>query len=89
MPTEQEGRAWARPQPRSPKPGEELWIDREASVQFLRQRFRFRVISVCPKPTYRGWAWVTGYQLDDRGNAVSKREIFVQLAGLHPVRRST
>jgi hypothetical protein len=47
------------------------------------------VISVCPKPTYRGWAWLTGYQLDDRGNAVEKREIFVQLAGLHPVRRST
>ncbi|RZT82530.1 hypothetical protein EV382_5839 [Micromonospora violae] len=89
MPVEPHGHTWATPQPRSPKPGEELWIDREASVQFRRQRFMFRVISVCPKPTYRGWAWVTGYQLDARGNAVDKREIFVQLAGLHPVRRST
>ncbi|MFI6240842.1 hypothetical protein ACIBEF_13285 [Micromonospora sp. NPDC050795] len=89
MPAEKQGRAWAKPQPRSPKPGDELWIDREASVQFRRQRFRFRVISVCPKPTYRGWAWLTGYQLDARGNAVDKREIFVQLAGLHPAERST
>lgn len=72
-----------RPQPRLPTPGDELWIGREASVQFAGQpRFVFRVISVCPKPTYHGWVWLTGYQLDTRGNAVAKREIFVQLAGL-------
>ncbi|MGW0434602.1 hypothetical protein ACWDV4_18950 [Micromonospora sp. NPDC003197] len=82
MPVEQNGRTWARPQPRPPEPGDELWISREASVQFARQRFVFRVISVDPKPTYRGWAWVTGYQLDEQGNAVAKREIFVRLAGL-------
>ncbi|MDG4759178.1 hypothetical protein [Micromonospora sp. WMMD710] len=89
MSAEQHSRTRARPQPSPPTPGTELWIDREASVQFLRQRFRFRVISACSKPTYRGWAWITGYQLDDRGNAVEKREIFVQLAGLRPVGRST
>ncbi|MEU3114254.1 hypothetical protein ABZ652_09230 [Micromonospora chalcea] len=81
----QQGHPWARPQPRPPKPGDELWIDREASVQFARQRFIFRVISVCPKPTYQGWAWLTGYQLDERGSAVDKREIFVRLAGLRAV----
>lgn len=72
-----------------PIPGEELLISREASVQFAgTPAFVFRVISVCPKPTYDGWAWVTGYQLDGRGQAVAKREIFVRLAGLKRVRRA-
>ncbi|HEY0698933.1 MAG TPA: hypothetical protein VGD43_14125 [Micromonospora sp.] len=89
MPVEQHRRTWARPQPQPPERGEELWIGREASVQFAGQPcFMFRVISVCPKPTYRGWAWITGYQLDEKGNAVARREIFVRLAGLRPVRRS-
>ncbi|MFI2650167.1 hypothetical protein [Micromonospora fulviviridis] len=88
MPVEQHSRPWATPQPRPPKPGDELWIGREASVQFAGQRFVFRVISVCPKPTYPGWAWITGYVLDNRGNAVDRREIFVQLAGLRPATRS-
>ena len=83
MPVEQRSRTWARPQPQPPEPGDELWIGRDASVQFAGQpRFVLRVISVCPKPTYRGWAWITGYVLDGKGNAVAKREIFVRLAGL-------
>ncbi len=62
-------RALPRLQP--PTPGEELLISREASVQFARTpAFVFRVISVCPRPTYDGWAWVTGYQLDGQGQAV-------------------
>lgn len=74
---------------RPPTPGEELLISREASVQFARQpAFMFRVISVCPKPNYPGWVWVTGYQLDGQGHAVTKREIYVRLAGLQRVRRS-
>ncbi|GAA2216776.1 hypothetical protein ACFY2R_10500 [Micromonospora olivasterospora] len=73
---------------RPPAPGQELWITREASVQFVSQRFLFRVISVCPKPTYQGWAWLTGYVLDSRGTAVDKREIFVRLAGLRPAQRA-
>ncbi len=80
-------RALPRLQP--PTPGEELLISREASVQFARTpAFVLRVISVCPRPTYDGWAWVTGYQLDGQGQAVTKREIFVRLAGLKRVRRS-
>jgi hypothetical protein len=88
MSAEQHSRTRAKPQPSPPTPGTELWIDREASVQFVGQRFVFRVISVCPKPTYQGWAWVTGYVLDEQGNAVDKREIFVRLAGLRAARRS-
>ncbi|GAB3148523.1 hypothetical protein GCM10027290_33370 [Micromonospora sonneratiae] len=83
MPVEEHGRTWPRPQPRPPEPGDELWIGRPASVQFAGQPpFVFRVISIDPRPTYRGWAWITGYQLDEQGNAVDKREIFVRLAGL-------
>ncbi|MGI5213292.1 hypothetical protein [Plantactinospora sp. CA-290183] len=65
-----------------------MWISREASVQFAGQpRFVFRVISVSRKPTYHGWVWLSGYQLDRQGNAVTKREIFVQLAGLRRAMR--
>jgi hypothetical protein len=74
---------------RTPAPGDNLLIGRDASVQFVRQpAFIFRVISVCPKPTYQGWVWLTGYQLDGQGQAVAKREIYVRLAGLQLVRRS-
>ncbi|GAB2952217.1 hypothetical protein GCM10027280_45770 [Micromonospora polyrhachis] len=65
-------------------PGALIKIDRRASAQFAGQPgFTFRVISVCDKPTYRGWAWITGYVLDQHGQATEKREIFVRLAGLH------
>ncbi len=37
-------------------PGEELVIGPAASVQSARQPgFVFRMISVCPQPTYPGW----------------------------------
>ncbi|MDM4722385.1 hypothetical protein QTQ03_23385 [Micromonospora sp. WMMA1363] len=70
-----------------PVSGQEFWITRDASVQFTGKRFLFRVISVCPKPTYHRWAWLTGYVLNSQGSATDKREIFVQVAGLHPARR--
>ncbi|WP_028569058.1 hypothetical protein [Salinispora tropica] len=74
---------------RHPVAGEELVIGAAASVQFARQSsFVFRVISVCPQPTYPGWVWLTGYQLDGQGHAVARREIYVRLAGLRRVPRS-
>ncbi|MER7167343.1 hypothetical protein ABT336_14890 [Micromonospora sp. NPDC000207] len=58
-----------------------------ASVQF-RRPMTFRVIKVLTERlTYHGWAWVRGYQLDDRGDAVATREIFVRPAGLLPAPR--
>ncbi|GIJ22371.1 hypothetical protein Vlu01_29950 [Micromonospora lutea] len=72
---------------RPPVSGQEFWITRDASVQFAGRSFLFRVISVCPKPTYDGWVWLTGYVLDRRGTAIDKREIFVQLVGLRPAQR--
>lgn len=41
-----------------------------------------RVIYVNERPTYHGWCWLDGYQLDASGDAVERREIFVQTAGL-------
>lgn len=66
-----------------PKPGDVLYVNREASVQFSGDRaLVFRVIKVCDRPTYYGWAWLTGYVLDRKGNALARREIYVQMAGL-------
>lgn len=38
----------------------------------------FRVISVQDTPTYDGWAWIDGYELNEAGEATDKRSIFVQ-----------
>jgi hypothetical protein len=63
--------------------GSLLLIDERASVQFGGGRgFVFRVIRVRDWPTYDGWAWIDGYQLDEAGDAVMRRDIFVRLGGL-------
>jgi hypothetical protein len=68
-----------------PKTGDVLAIGERASVQFADDRsLLLRVTSVCKRPTYEGWAWITGYVLDQTGQAIDKREVFVQLAGLRP-----
>ncbi|MFV2009338.1 MULTISPECIES: hypothetical protein [unclassified Micromonospora] len=75
-----------------PSPGDVLLIGREASVQFADDRgIRFRVIAVDRKWTYDGWIWLTGYVMDRHGNAIDRREIFVQRHGLYrfPKRTAT
>ena len=66
-----------------PTSGEVLRVTRAASVQF-RKPLMFRVIRVLGGTTYDGWAWLEGYQLNSAGDAVERREIFVQLNGLQP-----
>ncbi|WP_231929324.1 hypothetical protein [Micromonospora inositola] len=69
-----------------PSLGDLLLIDGRASVQFAGDRaLTFRVVSVCDRPTYSGWIWLTGYEINRRGNATAKRDIYIQLSGLHPV----
>ena len=69
----------------SPKPGDVLLIDDEASVQFAGLRYLiFRVTKVDERTTYYGWVWLKGYVLDHKGIAVEQREIFVQRHGLKP-----
>jgi hypothetical protein len=66
-----------------PRPGDVLRLGREASVQFAgASAIRLRVIHVDDRPTYRGWCWLDGYQLDNSGEAVQRRTIYVQVAGL-------
>lgn len=65
------------------RPGLVLLVGRAASVQFAgRAGFAFRVVAVDRTPTYTGWVWLDGYQLDVRGAGVARRRIFVQIAGL-------
>lgn len=67
-----------------PRSGDVLHVTRAASVQFLRP-ITFRVIRVLDWPTYDGWVWLDGYELNASGDAVSRRSIFVQRNGLHQV----
>jgi hypothetical protein len=70
-----------------PQANQLLWINRAASVQFAAVApFKFRVITAhVYGSTPHGCAWIDGYQLDDRGDALERRSLFVQLAGLRPV----
>ena len=64
-----------------PRSGDVLHITRAASVQFIKP-ILFRVIRIHGWPTYDGWLWLDGYELNSVGDAVSRRSIFVQRAGL-------
>lgn len=67
-----------------PRSGDVLQVTREASVQFA-DPVLFRVIRVHDWPTYDGWVWLDGYQLNPSGDAVERRSIFVQVDGLRQV----
>ncbi|MEU1590489.1 hypothetical protein [Micromonospora sp. NPDC005710] len=68
--------------------GDLIHITQAASIQFSRP-FLFRLIRVLDdRITYDGWLWIEGYELDARGEAVARRELFVQPAGLRPLRRA-
>nr|WP_232625049.1 hypothetical protein [Micromonospora sagamiensis] len=70
-----------------PGAGDLVLVTRAASVQFVTP-IMFRVIRVLDWVTYDGWVWLDGYQLDRKGDAVARRSIFVQPAGLRVQRRS-
>ncbi|MGC4894349.1 hypothetical protein [Micromonospora sp. DT31] len=64
-----------------PRSGDVLHVTRAASVQFL-QPIMFRVIRVLDWPTFDGWLWLEGYELNTAGDAVKRRSIFVLGDGL-------
>jgi hypothetical protein len=70
-----------------PRSGDVLQVTRAASVQFV-DPILFRVIRVHDWPTYDGWIWLDGYELNVAGDAVDRRSIFVQLDGLRQMRRA-
>ncbi|WP_431974583.1 hypothetical protein [Micromonospora haikouensis] len=64
-------------------PGDVLHLTRAASPQFVKP-ITVRVIrEVRDRHTYHGWTWIEAYELDARGDAVAKRELFVLREGLH------
>ncbi|MCZ7376566.1 hypothetical protein [Micromonospora sp. WMMC250] len=66
-----------------PDPGAVVLVGPECSVQFSGSRaVRVQVVSVDERTNYPGWIWLTGYVLGPRGQAVDKRELYVQAAGL-------
>lgn len=68
---------------RQPEPGDMVIVSRAASAQFGEgQGFTFRITAVDKGITYDGWAWLTGYVLDEKHEAVTRREIFVLVSGL-------
>lgn len=62
--------------------GDLLHLTRAASVQFVRPIVVRVIRHLADRPTYDGWAWIEAYELDARGEAVVKREFFVQREGL-------
>ncbi|MFD0819980.1 hypothetical protein ACFQ0D_17100, partial [Micromonospora zhanjiangensis] len=73
-----------------PSPGDVVRLGREASVQFGGDRaLVLRVTVVNDRPTYDGWVWLTGYVLGETGEAIDKREVFVQVAGIQPAGEPT
>ncbi|WP_432959244.1 hypothetical protein [Micromonospora haikouensis] len=68
-----------------PKPGDLVQVTRAASVQFV-EPIRCRVVRMLDWITYDGWVWLDVYQLDGKGDAVARRSIFVQPAGLRVLR---
>lgn len=68
-----------------PQPGDVLCLGKAASVQFVTP-ILFRVIRVHSDwSTYEGWVWLDGYQLNNHGDAVERRSVFVQISGLRIV----
>lgn len=61
-----------------------VYVTRKASPQFVKP-ILFRLIRVRTEwITYDGWAWLDGYQIDAKGDAVARRLIYVQPAELQP-----
>jgi len=71
-----------QPAPALPTPGDLLWIDGAASVQFAQRPFPFFLIRIYSWSTYDGWIWLEGLHLDSDGATLQRRSIFVQVAGL-------
>lgn len=67
-----------------PRAGDVVQVGRAASVQFTAP-ILFRIIRVHDWETYVGWVWLDGYELNQTGDAVERRSIFVQISGLRAV----
>ncbi|MFI7432502.1 hypothetical protein [Micromonospora haikouensis] len=64
------------------KAGDVLHLTLAASVQFI-EPVMFRLIKDRDDlHTYHGWVWLDGYELNERGEAVARRELYVIREGV-------
>ncbi len=71
---------------RTPRSGDLLRLDGRASCQFaVTQAIWFRVIrplTPVPYETWQGWMWLDGYEVDEVGEALLRREVWVKIDGV-------
>ncbi|MBB5824205.1 hypothetical protein ACGFI4_02180 [Micromonospora carbonacea] len=67
---------------RAIRAGDLLHLTRAASPQFVRPIVVRAIRELTDRHTYHGWTWIEAYELDARGEAVAKRELFVRRNGL-------
>ncbi|MEU7753089.1 hypothetical protein [Micromonospora sp. NPDC049171] len=65
--------------------GDLVRLTTTASVQFFRP-ITVRVIRELAHITYDGWLWLDGYELDAKGAAVARRELYVRREGVQLVK---
>lgn len=65
-----------------PRSGDLIYLDGSASPQFATRAIQVRVIRVLDLKTYIGWTWLVGYQLNERGEAIEQRQLFLRVAGI-------
>lgn len=66
-----------------------MLIGAACSVQFTDDRaLMLRVVSVGEVDPYHDWIWLTGYVLEAKGLATSRRELYVMKAGVCIQRRT-
>ncbi|MGN9890468.1 hypothetical protein [Micromonospora sp. L31] len=68
--------------------GDVLYLTRAASVQFSRPIVVRVIRELTDRHPYHGWSWIEGYELNARGTAVAKRELFVLLNGVRWLSRA-
>jgi hypothetical protein len=64
------------------RPGDTYLVGAGCGVPHGFRPIRFRVVRVWDWPTWDGAVWMDGYELDDDGDAVERRTIYVLAAGL-------
>jgi hypothetical protein len=70
------------PEQRMPKAGEVLYLAEGCGVPWEYLPALVRVIRVHDWSTWPGMAWLDGYQLNAAGDAVERRSVYVQVAGI-------
>ncbi|MEV6524203.1 hypothetical protein AB0M43_19815 [Longispora sp. NPDC051575] len=67
-----------------PTPGDVVRLTKSASPQFGKPLLLRVTKTEGRRSSVYGWAWIEGYVLDNSGNAVTKRSVFVNLNGIAP-----